>query len=228
MHKRALNYKTDPAYAPAFDGDWLMTYSGVDFPVVRPAGGWGPYLRLEDIAHAQSQICRYVGHTRVFYSVAEHSVLVALRTLQIAAELGIRGDDLLRVGRGGLGHDFTEAYIMDVPSPLKRAPMFAGYKEHEASLHADIADHYDFRLTAVEERIVKLADMEMLAVEARDVMGPCRRQWLLPTPTIKGEGSWEFQPDTKAVLGEFKAGTMTPEQAKAAVLAMAERLGMRD
>jgi hypothetical protein len=67
-------------------------------------------IQLVDIAQALSNICRYTGQCP-FYSVAEHSILVA-RALQNA------GCDLVVVQQG-LMHDAAEAYLGDVTSPLK-------------------------------------------------------------------------------------------------------------
>lgn len=64
-------------------------------------------VRLRDIAHALSQMCRYGGHAPRFYSVAEHSVVVS----RLCATHEAR--------RFALLHDAAEAYIGDVIAPLK-------------------------------------------------------------------------------------------------------------
>ena len=53
----------------------ITTFSGVLF---RPLLSNPDDIRIADIAHALSQQCRFAGHTRTFYSVAEHSVRVSL------------------------------------------------------------------------------------------------------------------------------------------------------
>jgi len=68
-----------------------------------------PEFNVKDIAHALSQICRYTGHTKHFYSVAEHSLLVAGLMLEV-----VGGDPF-----EGLLHDAAEAYLSDIATPWK-------------------------------------------------------------------------------------------------------------
>lgn len=65
-------------------------------------------IKLEDIAHALSNICRFTGHTKNFYSVAQHSLICA----------AIVSND--RARPWALMHDATEAYIGDISSPIRR------------------------------------------------------------------------------------------------------------
>lgn len=69
-----------------------------------------PCFLISDIAHSLGMLCRYNGHCKEFYSVADHAVMVA----EIMEYLEI-GDPL-----EGLLHDATEAYLSDVPAPIKR------------------------------------------------------------------------------------------------------------
>lgn len=89
---------------------WLQTHSGRAFDLRTPDPA---DVRVEDIAHALARINRYNGHTRIAYSVAEHSLLVA-STLMIDHK-----DDALALA--GLLHDAAEAYVGDLIFPLYQA-----------------------------------------------------------------------------------------------------------
>lgn len=91
--------------------DWLQTYTGKQFFPMTP----DPHsVDLEDIAHALSMQCRFNGHVREFYSVAEHSVLMADAYLR---DFGALADD--DTARHMLLHDAAEAYVGDMIRPLK-------------------------------------------------------------------------------------------------------------
>jgi hypothetical protein len=110
-------------------------------------------LDIEDIAHALSQVCRFGGHCREFYSVAQHSVYVS----QMCKEFPM----------AGLLHDATEAYVGDMVSPLKRR--IPEYRQHEMWLWLVLARQFGLPKEMPAE--VKRADEVMLAAEARDLMG---------------------------------------------------------
>lgn len=88
-------------------GDWMITHSGRRFFPLDPRP---TEVDFRDIGHALSLICRYGGHVRRFYSVAEHSTLLAEHFL-------MRGD--FTWARYALLHDAPEAYIGDMVRPLK-------------------------------------------------------------------------------------------------------------
>lgn len=132
-------------------GDWIITFTGRRFYPLDPRV---EDVNINDVAHALSNQCRFAGHCMQFYSVAQHSVLVSMMCPD---------KDAL----WGLLHDASEAYLVDVPSPLKRMPEFKAYRDAEAKVMATICAA--FGLDAHEPPSVKLVDKRMLATEARDL-----------------------------------------------------------
>ncbi len=87
---------------------WISTQSVRQFDFINPRV---EDIHILDIARALSHICRFGGHTSSFYSVAEHSIIVAeLLEDQFANKITILA---------GLLHDATEAYMGDMPRPIK-------------------------------------------------------------------------------------------------------------
>lgn len=147
---------------------WILTASGVKFDLRNPRSA---DVRIGDIAHALARICRFTGHTRAFYSVAQHSVGVA---------------NLLprHLARIGLLHDATEAYVGDMSSPLKE--LLPEYQAIEHEVWRAIAIHFGMR-----EKLppaVKRADLEMLAAERRALLPEDNIEWVclrgIITPTV--------------------------------------------
>ncbi len=93
----------------------ILVRAGVLFDVIHPTP---EAVSFQDIGHALSQVCRYGGHVSHFYTVAEHSVLLARWFL-------VRGE--IEFARWALLHDAAEAYVGDVVRPIKRGlgPWFA-------------------------------------------------------------------------------------------------------
>jgi uncharacterized protein len=122
-------------------------------------------IHVADIAHSLSLQCRFTGHCLTFLSVAEHSVRV-LRALAGAS---------LEVRKWALLHDAAEAYLRDIPSPLKSLPEFKAYREAEEAAVWAIAIRFDLPASIPEP--VWIADRRMLATEVRDVMAKPARPW---------------------------------------------------
>lgn len=118
---------------------------------------------IEDVSHALAHICRFNGHTSSFYSVAEHSCLVSDAL-----------PDELKLA--GLLHDASEAYLCDVPRPIKRSPGFAEkYLRAEDLLMVVIAGKYEFDYPL--HPLVKEIDNRILANEALQLMAPLHPEW---------------------------------------------------
>jgi hypothetical protein len=125
-------------------------------------------IELVDIAHALSMQCRYAGHCLRFYSVAEHCVHVATWLMQ----QGYSADSALK----GLLHDATEAYLVDVPRPVK--PFLPGYREAEAKLWSVVCEWAE--LTDAMPAEVHAADNAILVDEMAQNMGPAPAPWSIP------------------------------------------------
>lgn len=143
--------------------DWIMTASGRPFWPLEPRL---EDIAIEDIAHHLSNLCRFTGAVRLFYSVAQHSVEVSLAMAPHLVTARHRS-----LGLYGLLHDGSEAYLMDVPRPLKHDSQFAAYRAAEARLQRVI--YAAFGLDPDDEPAeLKLVDRRMLRTEQRDLMPP--------------------------------------------------------
>lgn len=130
---------------------WIETFTGVKFYLLDPQP---EQIFIEDIAHSLSQQCRYTGHTRVFYSIAEHSYFVSL----------LAEDKLL-----GLLHDASEAYLSDLSRPVKYlTPVGDPYFELEECIEGAILRRYGLRTEITKS--VKDADRAMLLTEKKQLM----------------------------------------------------------
>lgn len=145
-------------------GDWIQTFTGKQIFPLDPRPNVYDIL---DVAAALSKLTRYNGHCLKFYSVAEHCVLMYLHAYDV---LGVRD---LRVLRAILMHDASEAYLIDVPRPIK--PSLGGYIEIEANLMMAIAARFDFAWPLPE--IVKELDTRILNDEMRQAMAPPPSPW---------------------------------------------------
>lgn len=149
---------------------WIQTYSGRAFFPLAPQAGM---IRIEDIAHALALKCRFTGHTRDFYSVAQHSVLVSYEVTPAAA-------------LWGLLHDAGEAYLPDVAAPIKdlviiknpnQTAMFSmdSFDAIETRILRTVADFAGLAWPPPAE--IKKADLRMLATERRDLMTATALDW---------------------------------------------------
>jgi hypothetical protein len=143
------------AAAPRHAG--ITTHSGFLFDFNEPEEA---IFSIADIAHALSHICRFAGHTREFYSVAQHSVLVAD---QLPPHLKL----------AGLLHDAAEAFLGDVSSPLKA--MLPDYRAIEARVEAVVLQQFGLAPTLPPE--VKAVDLAVLVTEQRDLMPGRAADW---------------------------------------------------
>lgn len=128
----------------------IRTFTGIYMNVFEPTL---EMICIEDIAHALSNQCRFGGHLPEFYSVAQHSLLCSQTV----------GDEYRLQA---LLHDASEAYLLDIPRPIKQG--LSNYKEIEDNLMILIAEKFGFKYPL--EKPVKQIDEEMLQFEWEHLM----------------------------------------------------------
>ena len=185
------------------DNSWIQTYTGKAFFPLSPEI---KDIDIIDIAWALSMQCRYAGHCKRFYSVAEHSVLIS-RAVPT-------GDRLI-----GLLHDASEAYLVDIPRPIKWA--MGGYAGYEATLMNAIAIRFGLRDVTTEA--VKDADARILHNERAALMPGGDRDWTIPgepLPNIKvigrsPRGAFElFMAEFRYLTGEGDRAALLSDRAQ--------------
>jgi len=180
----AYNDNEPAAAQPERKGDWMQTYTGRQFWPLDPRAD---EVHIEDIAHALSMQCRYAGHCKRFYSVAEHSVHLA-RHVSPANALW------------ALLHDASEAYLVDVPRPVK--PYLAGYKDAEAKVMAAVCERFGLPHKMPAE--VHWADTAIIGDE-RANMAPCVAEWYATGPGLGVELQyWSPEEAEREFLAEFE------------------------
>lgn len=137
-------------------GNTIVMSSGIYFNYLDPKV---EQINIFDIAKALSNTCRYGGHCE-FYSVAEHSIHCVSLAEQWIKETGWRGPhNPLKFY--ALMHDVAEAYIGDVPKPLKR--LLHDYRKIEHNIEGVINKR--FKINTGFHHVIKVLDLRMLKAE---------------------------------------------------------------
>lgn len=180
---------------------WMQTYTGKQFSPLQLDPG---IIDIEDIAHALANICRFGGHCKKFYSVAQHSCLVLDEYMD--SQTNAEGGRPSTAGmRWALIHDAAEAYIGDILRPLKnslfayahqhdRHPKFESIKAVESHLQYEICNALGipWDINSTIARDVQRADNVLLATEARDLMTDPPAPWEeLPKPREEEILPWD-------------------------------------
>lgn len=153
-------------------GDWMQTWTGRKFFPLDPRP---EDIDPADIAHALAHLCRYAGHVDRFYSVAEHCVLMSLWLRDQGRSEAIQLEALL--------HDGTEAYVVDVPRPLKIN--LPDYRAAEAGVQRAVWERFGLPVqrivgapaVPIESPLVKEADTRILLDERNELMSRTQHAW---------------------------------------------------
>ncbi|HUX55590.1 MAG TPA: hypothetical protein VMV77_01355 [Bacteroidales bacterium] len=151
---------------------FIETLSGKKFYFNNPQPD---QIWIVDIASGMAKICRYAGQIPRYYSVAEHVVL-GLNYLQ-------SGD--LNTRRAWFLHDASEAYLADVPGPVKE--MLPEYQRIESLVMSVIFNKYGVNYDEAIHKTIRFLDRMMLRNEA-EVMGKHIQdwEWAKDYPKIEG------------------------------------------
>lgn len=138
--------------------DWIETYTGKKFFPLDPRPD---DVCIEDIAHSLAMQCRFNGHCKTFYSVAEHSVLVS----KMLSTTGYGRTTQLY----GLLHDAAEAYICDLPRPLKN--LIGSYRPVEKKIQSTVWEAFNLPAPTEDDyAAVKNKDNLLLGYEGAILM----------------------------------------------------------
>lgn len=157
---------------------YILTHTGQRFDYERVED---MLYNIEDIAHSLSNQCRFLGHTSRFYSISEHSRFVAA--------LLKKWNHSPYTQLHGLLHDLSEAYLGDMPTPLKQ--YCPPYKDLENRILSFALPQLGLPFpTRLSDKRVKMADGVALAVEVEMLMpqGDAGVEWI---GAYKKEGSAE-------------------------------------
>jgi hypothetical protein len=157
---------------------WNQTFTGLAFDLKNPKP---ENVDIRDIAHHLAHQNRFYGATRVFYSVAQHSVHVS----ELVPE---------ELRKPALGHDSPEAYVGDWSRPLKVLLKELGAYETINGVYKSVAVAVGTKLGIDLLNLppeVRHADNVMLATEKRDLLGPPPQPWVpLPEPRPQPIEPW--------------------------------------
>lgn len=166
----------------------ILIAGGTYFDFIEPQSS---KFTIYDIAHALANICRFGGHCKTFYSVAQHSVLVSYivpKEFALAALL----------------HDAPEAFIGDITRPLKA--LLPDYKEIERRVTKVVLNQF-----GLDEKLpdcVKHADMVMLATERRDLLTEHDEEWYClrdVEPDVAIVEPWAPEDARQSFIGRYYA-----------------------
>lgn len=137
---------------------YVGTYAGeiVNLVDIQPSS-----INIKSIVHSLHNQCRFNGHTKSFFSVAQHTLLVH--------QILLAHTNSSEIILFGLLHDASEAYLSDIPAPLKA--ILPDYQSVERHVQEAIEKKFIGRVkTQAEQRLVDIADNISFQIEATQLM----------------------------------------------------------
>lgn len=162
------------------EGHWIQTFSGERF---FPAAPDASKIHLKDIAHSLANLTRYCGHCSSFYSVAEHSILVATEMAKkffgpehdiwSLWEIQIPEVELQMI-RSAFLHDAPEAYVGDVTAPLKN--LCKGFRIIESRVDKAVRKRFELRFP-LDLKEIHECDVAVFLAEKDQLMDDSVEPW---------------------------------------------------
>lgn len=186
-------------------GPWIMTFTGRHFHFANPDPS---EVDIMDIAVATSREGRFAGHCWSFYSVAQHSVHVS-ESMELFAKGKV--DNALYVAKVallGLLHDASEAYIKDMPSPVKI--YLPDYRKMEEKIQDSIMSKFgllDFWRSPEIQKLLHKVDKSVMATEVRDLIKH-KKVWSMPEKPYNDLTIVSVSPDTACVQFLYRFHTL--------------------
>lgn len=158
---------------PTDRGPYIHTSSGLRFYPFYPKVC---EVRSIDIINGLANKCRFSGQTNRFYSILDHSIrvmnvvkyLISQELKRLGKSLVLPNDLLLK----SFLHDSPEAYLADIPTPIK--PFIFGWREAESSIQLVIHEYFGLQPenSPEETAMIKMADHIMVRIEADELFTP--------------------------------------------------------
>lgn len=154
----------EPTLYQVEDG-WIEVISGRQIHFAARPRILAREIFAEDIAYSLARLCRYNGHCKRFYSVAEHCLIME----KAAEKMGLSITQRLTI----LHHDDAEYLIGDLARPIKeKMPEFKALE-----LKIDHAVAIRFGTFYPMPAWLKSMDARILKDERSEVMNPSNNNW---------------------------------------------------
>lgn len=158
--------------------NWIELHSGKKF---NPASFSGFNVKLDDIFVVLPRLCRYNGHTKRFYSVAEHCILMAE---YVAKQSWATPRDVLVA----LHHDDAEYVLSDLVRPIKQ-------DMPEFKIMEQLVEKVVFGALGLPTTLpnwLHTLDLQILVDERKHVINPSSNTWAIDGQPGLGVKPWKF------------------------------------